>query len=129
GPVASPVSFAGSKRYSKDLLHLIDEMPDIDAVLITHDHYDHLDYPSIRKLKDKAGHFFVPRGVSAHLVRWGIAEDKVTELNWWEEVRFQDLTFALTPSKHFSGRGMFNRNSTLWGGWAILGQHIRLYVS
>ncbi|GAA0378428.1 MBL fold metallo-hydrolase [Bacillus horti] len=129
GPVASPVSFAGSKRYSKDTLSIIDEMPFLDAVFITHDHYDHLDYHSIKRLKSKVGHFFVPHGVGAHLSRWGVAEEKITELNWWDEMEFQGLTIALTPSKHFSGRGMFNRDTSLWGGWVILGQHTRFYTS
>ncbi|GAA0136184.1 MBL fold metallo-hydrolase [Paenibacillus sp. YSY-4.3] len=129
GPVASPVSFAGSKRYSKDLLYVIDEIPPIDAVLITHDHYDHLDYPSIHKLKNKVGHFFVPYGVSAHLTRWGVAKEKITELNWWDETEFQGLTLALTPSKHFSGRGLLNRDTTLWGGWVILGKRTRFFTS
>lgn len=116
GPVSSPVSFAGSKRYTGDILRIIDEMPPIDAVFITHDHYDHLDYPSIQKLKSRVGHFFVPYGVGSHLIRWGVEKEKITELNWWDEREFQGLTVALTPSKHFSGRGLFNRDSTLWGG-------------
>lgn len=129
GPVASPVSFAGSKRYTGDMLRIIDEMPPIDAILITHDHYDHLDYPSIRKLKNKVGHFFVPHGVGSHLIRWGVEREKITELNWWDETEFQALTVALTPSKHFSGRGLFNRDTTLWGGWVVLGEKTRFYTS
>ncbi|RAV10221.1 MBL fold metallo-hydrolase [Paenibacillus contaminans] len=129
GPVASPVSFAGSKRYSEDMLPIIDQMPPIDAVFITHDHYDHLDYPSIRKLKSKVGHFFVPYGVRAHLIRWGVAKENITEFNWWDETEFQGLTVALTPSKHFSGRGIFNKDTTLWGGWVILGKQTRFYTS
>ncbi|WP_152395879.1 MBL fold metallo-hydrolase [Paenibacillus guangzhouensis] len=129
GPVASPVSFAGSKRYSEDMLYIVDELPPIDAVFITHDHYDHLDYPSIRKLKDKVRHFFVPYGVSAHLLRWGVAKENITELNWWDETEFQGLTVVLTPSKHFSGRGLFNRDTTLWGGWVILGKKTRFFTS
>ena len=129
GPVASPVSFVGSKRYSEDMLHLIDEMPPIDAVFITHDHYDHLDYPSFKKLKNKVNHFFVPLGVSAHLIRWGIEKEKITELNWWDKTEFRGLTVAFTPSKHFSGRGPLNGNSTLWGGWVILGEKTRFYAS
>lgn len=129
GPIASPVSFVGPKRYSKDMLNMIEEMPPIDAVFITHDHYDHLDYQSIKKLKSKVNHFFVPYGVSNHLLRWGVAKEKITELNWWDEAEFQDLTLALTPSKHFSGRGIFNRNTTLWGGWVILGKQTRFYTS
>jgi len=129
GRIASPVSFVGPARYSEDMLDIIEDMPPIDAVFITHDHYDHLDYPSIRKLKSKVGHFFVPYGVSNHLIRWGVEKEKITELNWWEETSFQGLTIALTPSKHFSGRGIFNRNSTLWGGWVIFGKQTRFYTS
>jgi L-ascorbate metabolism protein UlaG (beta-lactamase superfamily) len=131
-PIASPVSFVGVNRYeySEDImLHLIDEMPPIDAVFITHDHYDHLDYQSIVKLNSKVSHFFVPLGVSAHLVRWGIPEEKITELNWWEETEYQGLTVALTPARHFSGRDPFNIDTTLWGGWVILGNNTRLYTS
>lgn len=129
GPAASPVTFAGSKRYSDNMLRVIDEMPSIDAVFITHDHYDHLDYLSIRKLKCKVAHFFVPLGVSAHLIRWGVAKENITELNWWDELEYQGLTVAFTPSKHFSGRGIFNRDTTLWGGWVILGNNTRFYIS
>lgn len=129
GPIASPVSFAGPKRYSKDMLDMIKEMPPIDAVFITHDHYDHLDYQSIRKLKSKVGHFFVPYGVGNHLIQWGVAKEKITELNWWDETEFRGLTIALTPSKHFSGRGLFNRDTTLWGGWVILGKQTRFFTS
>ncbi|ADL51222.1 outer membrane protein expression inhibitor [Clostridium cellulovorans 743B] len=131
GPMASPVSFAGSKRYeyNKDILDLIDKMPAIDGVFISHDHYDHLDYQSILKLDSKVSYFYVPLGVGSHLVRWGVQKGKIIELNWWEEMNFQGLTVALTPSRHFSGRGLFNSNSTLWGGWVILGKDTRLYTS
>lgn len=129
GPIASPVSFIGPKRYSEDMLDFIEDLPAIDAVLISHDHYDHLDYPSIRKLKSKVDHFFVPYGVSNHLIRWGVAKERITELNWWDETEFKGLTIALTPAKHFSGRGIFNRNTTLWGGWVILGKQTRFYTS
>lgn len=131
GPNASPVSFVGIKRYnySKDMLSIIDEMPNIDAVLISHDHYDHLDYQSILKLKNKVEHFFVPLGVGAHLIRWGIEKERVTELNWWDEREYKGLTLALVPSKHFSGRKGFDYRSTLWGGFAVLGKNTRLFYS
>jgi len=131
-PVASPVSFVGVNRYeySEDImLHLIDDMPPIDAVFITHDHYDHMDYQSIVKLNSKVSHFFVPLGCSAHLIRWGVPEEKITELNWWEETEYQGLTVALTPSRHSSGRDPFSIDTTLWGGWVILGSKNRIYTS
>jgi L-ascorbate metabolism protein UlaG (beta-lactamase superfamily) len=129
GPSPSPVPIIGSKRYSGDLLYVIEKLPAIDAVLITHDHYDHLDYPSILRLRDKVGHFFVPIGVAAHLSRWGIPKEKITEFNWWDEQKWKDLTIAAVPSQHFSGRGMFNRDTTLWLGWVIMGENLKLYTS
>lgn len=130
-PVASPVSFVGSKRYkySEDMSNIIDKMPPIDAVLISHDHYDHLDYQSIVKLKNKVSHFFVPLGVSADLIRWGVSKEKITELNWWDEKEYQGLKIAFTPSRHFSGRSLFDSNTTLWGGWVIVGKTTKLYTS
>ncbi|MFB3161609.1 MBL fold metallo-hydrolase [Neobacillus sp. 179-J 1A1 HS] len=129
GPSPSPVSFVGTKRYSEDLLYVIEKLPQIDVVLITHDHYDHLDYPSIIRLKDKVGHFFVPLGVAAHLMKWGVKEERITECNWWDEKQWDGLTIASVPSQHFSGRGLFNRNCTLWNGWVILGENLRIYTS
>lgn len=129
GHSPSPVSFVGTKRYSEDLLDVIEKLPPIDVVLITHDHYDHLDYPSMIKLKNKVRHFFVPLGVAAHLLKWGINEDRITECNWRDEVKWEGLTIASVPSQHFSGRGLFNRNSTLWNGWVILGENYRIYTS
>jgi L-ascorbate metabolism protein UlaG (beta-lactamase superfamily) len=129
GPSPSPVSFIGSKRYSEDLLYIIEELPHIDAVLITHDHYDHLDYPSIMRLKNKVGTFFVPLGVGAHLIKWGVDKDRITECNWWDELEWQGVTIASVPSQHFSGRGVLNRDTTLWNGWVILGENQRIYTS
>lgn len=131
GNIASPVSFVGSKkyRYSESMEKIFNEMVSIDAVFISHDHYDHLDYKSIVKLKDKVSHFFVPLGVGSHLIRWGVSKEKITEVNWWNEIKYKNLTIALVPSRHFSGRGIFNSNTTLWGGWVIIGENIRLYIS
>jgi len=126
---ASPVSFVGSKRYTGSLLHIIDKLPLLYAVLITHDHYDHLDYDTMLRLKEKAALFCVPLGVSNHLQRWGIARESIREFNWWDEYELDGVKLAFTPSRHFSGRGLFNRNSTLWGGWVMLGSNTRLYTS
>lgn len=129
GRVASPVSFAGSKRYSGNLLAMVDALPDIDAVLITHDHYDHLDYSSIRRLRHKVREFFVPLGVGAHLQRWGVETSNIRELNWWEEAEWEGMTLASVPARHFSGRGLTNRDTTLWMGWVVLSRDLRLYFS
>lgn len=129
GNIASPVSFVGSTRFSDDILDVIDELPPIDAVFITHDHYDHLDYPSILALKDKVEHYFVPLGVDAHLTAWGVETERITAMNWWEEREWKGLTIASVPAQHYSGRGLFDRNRTLWSGWVILGEEMRLYTS
>ncbi len=127
--MASPVSFIGTRRFTDDIFHLIDELPDIDAVFITHDHYDHLDYPSIAALKEKTDHFFVPLGVDAHLLEWGVKRDNITAMNWWEELEWNGLTIAAVPALHSSARSLFNRDATLWAGWVIIGQETSLYNS
>lgn len=127
GEVPAPVSFMGPKRFG-DLPMAIEDIPHVDAILISHDHYDHLDYGSIMQLSAKTDHFFVPLGVGAHFRSWGIDEDRITEMDWWEETTFNNLQFAFTPSRHFSGRG-FTRNETLWGSWVIKGQDENIYFS
>ncbi len=129
GKVPSPVSFFGRSRFNKTLPISINDLPFIDAVIISHDHYDHLDYGSIKQLKDKVGHFYVPLGVGAHLIRWGVSENKITELDWWEKASFKDLTFVATPSQHFSGRGINDKMKTLWVSWVIIGKKHRIFFS
>lgn len=116
----SPIPFVGSKRFNKRLPIEIENLPFIDAVFITHDHYDHLDYSSIQQLKDKVGRFFVPLGVANHLERWGVEKEKISEHAWWDEFQWNELTIASTPARHFSGRGLFNRDSTLWTSWVLI---------
>lgn len=128
GEIASPFSFIGPKRFTA-LPITAEELPHIDAVLISHDHYDHLDYGSIRKLEKKTDHFFVALGVGAHLERWGVPATKITELNWWQEASFKGLKFVSTPSRHFSGRGLTDRMKTLWTSWVIQGNHDKIYFS
>ncbi|MDX5423246.1 MAG: MBL fold metallo-hydrolase [Hymenobacteraceae bacterium] len=128
GERASPLSFMGPKRFS-ELPFTVEELPQIDAVLISHDHYDHLDYGSIQGMAEKVSHFFVPLGVGAHLERWGVPGEKITELDWWQEAVFQGLTLAATPSRHFSGRGFSDRMQTLWTSWVIQGRENRIFFS
>ncbi|MEO9485762.1 MAG: MBL fold metallo-hydrolase [Ekhidna sp.] len=129
GARASMFSFLGPKRFEYSKQMSVDDLPEIDAVILSHDHYDHLDYPTIKALNEKVDRFFLPLGVGAHFEAWGVPTEHITELNWWEEVQLKDLTLAFTPTRHFSGRGFGDRFSTLWGSWAIIGTNKRLYFS
>jgi L-ascorbate metabolism protein UlaG (beta-lactamase superfamily) len=119
GPDASPIGPIRTKRYSKDTLSIIDTLPAIDVVLLSHDHYDHLDYESMQRLKGKVGHYFVALGVKRHLVKWGIDPQLVREFDWWESSVLNSIDITFTPSRHFSGRGLTDRAKSLWGGWTF----------
>ncbi|WP_416864487.1 MAG: MBL fold metallo-hydrolase [Imperialibacter sp.] len=129
GDSPSPISWLGSHRFTEGLPIEIEQLPAIDAVFFSHDHYDHLDYESVMRLKGKVKDFYVPLGVGAHLAAWGVAEDKIHEMNWWEETTHENLQIVCTPARHFSGRGITNRFSTLWSSWVIKGQHANIYFS
>ncbi|WKN41370.1 MBL fold metallo-hydrolase [Tunicatimonas pelagia] len=129
GNVPAPHPWLGGSRFNEQLPISIEQLPPIDAVLISHDHYDHLDYGSVKMLKEKVKDFYVPLGVGAHLRRWGVAEDAIHELNWWDEIQHENLKIVFTPSRHFSGRGITDRNTTLWGSWIIQGKNDNLYFS
>jgi len=129
GPTPAPHPTLGKNRYSKELPIEIEKMPHIDAILISHDHYDHLDYGSIQKLKLKADEFFVPLGVGRHLREWGIEASRIHELDWWENAEFNGLKFHCTPARHFSGRGLTDRATTLWCSWVIESDSTKLFFS
>ncbi|MDW5288489.1 MBL fold metallo-hydrolase [Formosa sp. PL04] len=129
GDVPAPHPMLGSKRFSDRLPINIDNLPHIDAVLISHDHYDHLDYGSITKLKEKVGAFYTPLGVGAHLESWGVPKNKIHELDWWEEITFTDLKFVCTPAQHFSGRGLSDKGKTLWSSWIINSEQENIFFS
>ncbi|RKP51666.1 hypothetical protein D7Z26_18025 [Cohnella endophytica] len=129
GRAPSPFPMFGGKRYSQEPPVDIDSLPDIDAVILSHDHYDHLDYGSILKLKSKVRRFFVPLGVGAHLIRWGVDPSAISEHDWWEEIDFEGLKLATAPARHFSGRSIGDRNSTLWCSWIIRGRQANIYFS
>lgn len=129
GPDASPIGPVRTHRFSENTLAIIDNLPNLDVVLLTHDHYDHIDYASIEKLKDKVPHFYVALGIKRHLTEWGIAADRITEMDWWDTATIGDITITFTPSRHFSGRGLFDRAKSLWGGWALVTPKDRIYWS
>ena len=115
---ASPFSFIGPKRFHPVPLN-IEDFAEIDAVIISHDHYDHLDKETIIQLRNKTKQFFVPLGVGEYLAKWGVAKDKVNELDWWQNVDLDEVKFTATPAQHFSGRGLSDRNKTLWTSWVV----------
>ncbi len=116
----SPSQLVGPKRFFVPPLAL-DKLPNLDAVVLSHDHYDHLDPAAIRVLDRTGMPFFCPLGVGAHLRRWGVPAVSITELSWWESARLgDDFTLVATPARHFSGRGLTS-NNTLWASWCLLG--------
>ncbi len=120
GPRASPSRLIGPKRFQPVPVPLRALM-NVDLVVISHDHYDHLDYPTIRRLAKAAMPIVTSLGVGAHLERWGVAPQRIFELDWWESYRLPrtDLSVTAAPSQHFSGRGLKDRNATLWSSMAI----------
>ncbi len=129
GNNASPIAPFKTKRFSQNALAVIDTLPTIHAVLLTHDHYDHLDLESIKKLMPKVTTWFVALGVSRHLERWGVPESHITEFSWWDEIAFEDIKLTFTPSRHFSGRGLADRAKSLWGGWVFKTENHSIYWS
>lgn len=129
GEDASPIAPMSTKRFSRDTLSIIDEIPTPYIVLLTHDHYDHLDYKSIKKLKDKVPVWHVALGVARHLIKWGVPKENITEFDWWDNKNFGDLSITFTPSRHFSGRGLTDRAKSLWGGWVLKTKDNAIYWS
>jgi L-ascorbate metabolism protein UlaG (beta-lactamase superfamily) len=120
GARASPSRLAGPKRFQPVPVAL-QGMPPIDVVIVSHDHYDHLDYPTIRQLAKLDVPFVTSLGVGAHLEAWGVRSERIVELDWWESHSVANTALMLTaaPSQHFSGRGVHDRNSTLWSSFVI----------
>ncbi len=129
GRSPSPFPAVGPQRFSDELPAKPEDLPHIDAVCISHDHYDHLDYGSIKKLSAKVTMFFVPIGLAAHLRRWGVKPGQITELDWWDERSFEGLKLTCAPARHFSGRTLTDRFATLWCSWVITTDKTRVFFS
>ncbi|AZG71705.1 MBL fold metallo-hydrolase [Shewanella livingstonensis] len=125
---ASPVQWAGPKRFHQSPISIAD-LPAIKTVIISHDHYDHLDKAAIEQLAAKVEHFVTPTNVGNHLIAWGVAPIKVTELEWWQSVELTGLSITATPAQHFSGRGLLDSNQTLWASWVIQGLQHKVFFS
>ncbi|MFH2008743.1 MAG: MBL fold metallo-hydrolase [bacterium] len=125
---AGPTSVLGTKRFFEPPIAL-PQLPPLDAVVISHDHYDHLDMATIRSLARTPTKFVVPLGVGAHLERWGVAAERIVELDWWERTSVRGVTLTATPARHGSGRSLVDRNATLWASWAMVGPRHRVFFS
>lgn len=125
---ASPLRWPslGLKRFQSTPIS-IGELPAIAAVLISHDHYDHLDRRAIRQLIGRTGKFIVPVGVGNRLRRWGVPSEKIIERDWWQSVSLSSVNFTATPTRHFTGRGLFDRNKSKASGWAIESSSAKIF--
>jgi L-ascorbate metabolism protein UlaG (beta-lactamase superfamily) len=130
GTRASPSRLAGPKRFQPVPVPLR-AMPPLDLVVVSHDHYDHLDYPTIHELAKRDVPFVTSLGVGAHLEYWGVRPERIVELDWWESHTLPNsgLTVSAAPSQHFSGRGLNNRNSTLWSSLVMRSQRHAVFFS
>jgi len=124
----SPSTLVGPRRFAPPPLPL-EVLPHIDAVVISHDHFDHLDMATVEALAARGTRFAVPLGVGAHLEAWGVPAAQVSELDWEESVRVGPLTLTATPARHYSGRNPLRRDRTLWSSWVLAGPSHRVFFS
>lgn len=124
------VSLVGPSRYNGDVPLDINLIPEVDVIIISHNHYDHLNKFSIQSLDNKTKKFIVPLAVGAQLEEWGVSGEKIVELDWWEELQVEkDLKIVATPAQHFSGRGLTDRDETLWASFVIKGPVHKIFYS
>ncbi|MEJ8849695.1 MBL fold metallo-hydrolase [Variovorax rhizosphaerae] len=125
---ASPFGFMGPKRFHAPPIAL-QQLPAIEGVIISHDHYDHLDAPTIEYLAQRAQRFFVPLAVGKRLLSMGVPAERITELDWWQSAKQGEVQVTATPSQHFSGRTLSDRSETLWASWVIQSGPQRIFYS
>lgn len=125
---ASPVQWMGPKRFHAPPIAL-EDLPQLRGVLLSHDHYDHLDRDTVLKLAKTTEVFLTPLGVGDRLIAWGVDASKVRQFDWWEGTTIDGVQFTATPAQHFSGRGLFDGNKTLWASWVIVDSNLRLFFS
>jgi L-ascorbate metabolism protein UlaG (beta-lactamase superfamily) len=128
GERVSPFSFAGPKRFHPTPLALAD-LPPIEGLILSHDHYDHLDLPTIEHLRERVQRYFVPLGVGARLKDMGVAAQRIEEFDWWQSGSHAGVQLTAAPAQHFSGRGLTDRNRTLWASWIIQSGNARIFYS
>ena len=116
---ASPVQWMGPKRFHAPPIAL-EELPPLRGVILSHDHYDHLDRETVLQLAQTTGVFLTPLGVGDRLIAWGVNPAKVRQFDWWEGTTIDGVQFTATPAQHYSGRGLFDGNKTLWASWVIV---------
>lgn len=123
---ASMIQSVGPKRMHPAPI-AISDLKNIDAVILSHDHYDHMDKNTMKALAKTNALFYVPCGVGKILTGWGAKKQNIFELNWWDTIKDGPNELIATPARHFSGRGLFNRNTTLWASWCIINPDCRVY--
>jgi len=124
----SPFRWAGVRRWY-DAPLAIEDLPPLDAILISHDHYDHLDRSTVEALRERDTRWVVPLGVGSHLEYWGVPADRIVELDWWDETAVAGLEVVCTPARHASGRSPVDNNKTLWAGFVLRTEGHRVYYS
>ncbi|MFG0229660.1 MBL fold metallo-hydrolase [Achromobacter sp. 413638] len=125
---ASPVQFLGPKRFHAPPISLA-ELPPLRGVILSHDHYDHLDHRAIKALASKTEVFLSPLGVGDRLAAWGVSADRIRQFDWWQDVEIDGLRLTATPAQHFSGRSLADSNRTLWSSWVIEDDELRVFFS
>lgn len=125
---SSPIQGIGGKRMAEPPMKA-EDIPEVDVLVLSHDHYDHLDYNTILAIDDRVEEYCVPLGVENHLIRWGVSPDKIHTLAWWESTVAADITITSTPGQHYSGRLPWEKNSTLWCGYVFQAGRQQIYYT